>query len=59
MQMIADHLLEPAGTDSTRERLRYDFDGWLGAPRGVLFGRLTRSYLDQEARALKRRAEPG
>lgn len=43
MRMIASHAVEPAGADSTRVQLRYDFRGWLGAPMGVVFGRLTRS----------------
>ena len=55
--MIADHILEPTGAGSTRARSRYDFHGWLGAPLGVVFGRLSRSYLDREVRALKRRTE--
>ena len=59
MVMIADHLIEPTGPDTSRMQSRYDFSGWLGALMGVIFGRLTRSYLGQEARALKRRAESG
>lgn len=59
MQMVASHAVEPSGPDSTRVQSRYDFRGWLGALMDVIFGRLTRSYLDQEVRALKRRAEAG
>lgn len=57
MAMIADHLLEATGSNTTRIQLRYDFIGWLGAPMGMIFGRRTRSYLGREARVLKHRAE--
>jgi uncharacterized membrane protein len=57
MTMVADHLVEPLGTDAVRVHLSFAFEGLLGALLGRLFGRLTREYLAQEAAALKQQMQ--
>jgi uncharacterized membrane protein len=57
MTMVADHFVEPVGTDAVRVHLSFVFKGPLGALFGRLFGRLTREYLAQEAVALKQQAQ--
>jgi uncharacterized membrane protein len=59
MELVADHSIESRGANAARVRLRFEFNGLAGVLLGVVFGALTRSYLSQEARALKRRAEEG
>jgi hypothetical protein len=59
MTMVADHLVEPIGTDAARLHLSFAFEGWLGTVLGRLFGRLTREYLAVEAASLKQKAEAG
>ena len=57
MELVADHVIESKGPDAARVRLRFEFNGLVGALLGAVFGALTRDYLRQEAQALKRRAE--
>jgi uncharacterized membrane protein len=59
MTMVADHLVEPIGTDVVRLQLSFAFEGWLGALLGRLFGRLTREYLAREAAAFTQQAQAG
>jgi uncharacterized membrane protein len=56
-ELVADHVIESRGTDASRVRLRFEFNGFLGGLLGVVFGALTRNYLSQEAQALKYRVE--
>jgi hypothetical protein len=55
MELVADHVIESTGQGGTRVRLRFEFNGLVGAILGVVFGSLTRNYLSQEAQALKER----
>jgi len=57
MELVADHVIESSGPAAARVRLRFEFKGLVGIVLGAVFGTLTRSYLSQEARALKCRAE--
>lgn len=56
MTMVGDHAVEPAG-DRVRVHLSFAFGGLLGRLLGRAFGGITRRYIEQEARALKQRAE--
>lgn len=55
---IADHRIEPSEGGS-RVTLSVDMTGPVNAAFGVLFGGLTRRYLEMEAEGLSRRAEEG
>jgi uncharacterized membrane protein len=57
MVLVADHVIESAGPDASRVRLRFEFNGFVGVLLGAVFGALTRNYLGQEALALKCRVE--
>jgi hypothetical protein len=57
MTMVGDHLIETAGNHAVRLRLPFTFQGLLGRLLGKLFGSITRQPIQQEAQALKQRAE--
>jgi uncharacterized membrane protein len=54
---LASHELDPQGADRTLVRLRVEQRGPVGVAFGVLMRRLTKRYLDLEARGLKERSE--
>ena len=56
-RMTADRVVESLAPQRSRVTLHFTFDGVLARVAGALFGRIADSYLRQEARALKRRAE--
>ncbi|GAA2743344.1 SRPBCC family protein [Kitasatospora cinereorecta] len=51
------HRLEPTGSGGTRVVLGVRQEGFLAPLLGLLYGRLTRRYVDQEAAGLKRFCE--
>jgi uncharacterized membrane protein len=55
-RITAVHLFEPKG-DSTSARLEVHITGAASRLLGMLVGRLTRSYVEQEAAALKQHCE--
>ncbi|MES2125171.1 MAG: SRPBCC family protein [Gemmatimonadota bacterium] len=57
MELVADHIVEHRDPDAARVRLRFEFNGLVGALLGAAYGALTQSYLNQEAAAVKGRAE--
>jgi uncharacterized protein YndB with AHSA1/START domain len=54
---VASHEIVPLGTGRTLVRQRIDQRGPVGAMTGVMMRRLTKRYLDLEARGLKARSE--
>lgn len=57
MTMVADHAVTSLDGQAVQVRLRFRFEGVLGALLGRMFARTTRHYLQAEAQALKRQAE--
>ncbi len=57
LKMVADHCVTQASQETTRVSLRFSFSGFLGGFVGRFFGKVTESYLVQEAAALKRKVE--
>lgn len=55
--MVADHQVAEHSSGTSEVRLRFCFDGLLGAPLGWLFRSVTLRYLAQEASSLKRKVE--
>lgn len=56
LQMVARHTVAPTAAGSAIT-LSFTFAGWIGLVVARLYGRLTASYLEQEAAALKRSVE--
>jgi uncharacterized membrane protein len=54
---LATHQLEPQGSDRTLVRLRIEQRGPVGRAFGIFTRRMTKRYLDLEARGLKQRSE--
>jgi uncharacterized membrane protein len=54
---LATHEVVPRGTERALVRQRIESRGPIGSVVGVLIRRLTRRYLDMEARGLKARSE--
>lgn len=59
LRTIAAHTLTPLPTGGARVELSVEFAGLMSWLAGLLGGSLTRSYIAQEAAALKARAEGG
>ncbi len=57
IRTVADHILTPESLTETRVTLRIVFYGLLSGVVGLIAGKLTQTYLDQEAAALKQRIE--
>jgi hypothetical protein len=57
MTMIASHIATKLAPFKTTLTLRFIFTGWFGVFVGRIVGRLVRRYLQQEATALRRKAE--
>lgn len=53
----ADHVLKPISAEATEVELRIDLHGLLSGLVAVIFGRLTRNYMQREAKSLKQQAE--
>lgn len=56
LRVVGEHWLRPEA-GGTELLLRIAFSGLLAGPVALLFGSLTRRYMEQEAQGLKRRAE--
>lgn len=57
LRMTAEHRIEAHSNTACRVVLRFTFAGLLGSIVGRLFASVTRRYLEQEAAALKAKAE--
>jgi len=53
IRVIGNHKIEPVSAKETTVILSVEFKGLLAGLVGVLYGKLTRDYLRQEAEALK------
>ena len=57
MTMIAEHHVNAVSTDQTEVTLKFAFQGFLGEIIGRMYGKITESYIQTEARSLKKRVE--
>ncbi len=54
---VGGHRVESTGPRSSRVTLSVDWSGWLAPLIRLVYGKLSRRYVDMEAEGLKRRAE--
>jgi uncharacterized membrane protein len=57
LKSVGGHGVERTGPHSSRVTLSVDWSGWLAPLIRLVYGRLSRGYVDMEAEGLKRRAE--
>jgi len=56
---IGEHRIEPVGADRARVTLSIEWSGLLAPVINLLYGSLSRRYVETEAEGLKRRSEGG
>lgn len=57
MTMIAEHTLKSIDNNKTELFLSFSFDRWLGKFIGNLMGKTVQTYIETEAKSLKKKAE--
>jgi len=57
MQMIAEHTVHAVSVNQTEVTLKFAFQGLIGEIIGRLYGKTVQSYIETEAKSLKKRVD--